>query len=506
MPLGIDGWAVENDTPFNVETVLLHGSDDADDLHLPLRVAPEVSAERVAVGPEALRELFVDDDHLLRSTRQVGIGEGPPLEDRDPHRPKVLGGGGPLIDLKFLAGFWRPAFDVDRAPADRSRERQRRYRASRGDTRHAGQRFTERPIVGHGSIAVSELARAHAYPHRDHAFGVEPRRDVLETHQTAHEQAGADQEHQRNRDFRDDEPTAKAPPRAAEAPLSPRAAAAGLHRRAQIHPHGACRRHQTENHTGQDGHRQRERENGGIKRDGLEPRNVSGIGGSDDLQCAVRNRETGGTPEEAEQNALGQQLPYETLPAGAQGRADRDFLLAPGRSREQQVGHIGARDQKDEGDRPEEHEHREPHVAHHRIDERHNVDGEGPIALVLLADTRRDRRHIVVGLRQRHTWFQARHDVVVLVTTQRRRIFGEGERQEHIHLLDAPDRGHDLLVQQERPEHADDFELVLRVASSRHAEVVQPDRLTHDRGIATKGAFPEPVAQNRDGVLPRSLV
>ena len=66
MPLCIGRRAVDDDPPVDVQAVLLHGTDDADDPQLAGRIVPQVLADRVAVRPEALRELLVDDDHLFR--------------------------------------------------------------------------------------------------------------------------------------------------------------------------------------------------------------------------------------------------------------------------------------------------------------------------------------------------------------------------------------------------------------------------------------------------------
>ena len=52
---------------------------------------------------------------------------------------------------------------------------------------------------------------------------------------------------------------------------------------------------------------------------------------------------------------------------GAEGDADRDFLLTIDRAREQQVGDIGARDQEHERDGARQHQQRRPDVLHELI-------------------------------------------------------------------------------------------------------------------------------------------
>ena len=127
----------------------------------------------------------------------------------------------------------------------------------------------------------------------------------------------------------------------------------------------------------------------------------------------------GGAAEQAEQHALGQQLADESLPARAERRADRDFLLPAGRAREQQIGDVGARDQQHERHRAEHDEHRDADVADDGLDERDDVDRERAVAFVFLANARGDRRHVVLRLRHRHARLQPRHQVVVLVAAPR---------------------------------------------------------------------------------------
>ena len=74
-------------------------------------------------------------------------------------------------------------------------------------------------------------------------------------------------------------------------------------------------------------------------------------------------------------------------PPGAQGGAHGDFLLAAGRARHQKIRDIGTCDQQHQRHGAEHDENRQPHVADDRFDQRHDVDGERPIAVVLLADS-----------------------------------------------------------------------------------------------------------------------
>ena len=209
---------------------------------------------------------------------------------------------------------------------------------------------------------------------------------------------------------------------------------------------------------------------------------------------------------ETEQRAFGQQLPHEPLPARAERGADGDFLLARRRAREQQVRDVGARDEQHERHRAQHHEHRAAHVADDRFDERHDVDREGPVALVLLANPRGDGGDVRVRLRHRHARLQARHEVVVLVAAAIHGIGAERERQEQVHLPVLADRRHDLGVQQEvGPEHADDLELVLRLARPGDqplSVILLPTML----GSALNARFQKRVAEDDDGGFARDVV
>ena len=69
------GRPIHDDAAVDVEAILLHRADDADDGQRLLRIAPDVLADRILVRPEALRELLVDDDDRLRVRHRVELGK-----------------------------------------------------------------------------------------------------------------------------------------------------------------------------------------------------------------------------------------------------------------------------------------------------------------------------------------------------------------------------------------------------------------------------------------------
>ena len=370
--------------------------------------------------------------------------------------------------------------------------------ASHGDARHRGQRLAGGAIELERGVAVGELARARADAHRDDALGIEAGGDLLQADEASHQQAGADQQHQRDRDFRDHEEAAQPAPAAAEAAFALRVPAARLERGVEIDARRAQRRREAEEDAGANRDGKGEDEHRGVEPNRFEPRDVARVDRPDDLQRDLGDRQAGGAAENAEQHALGQQLADEAFPARAERRPDGDLFLPAGGAGEQQIGDVGARDQQDERHGAEHDEHRDAEVADDGLDERDDVDRERAVAFVFLPDPRRDPRHVVPRLRHRHAWLQPRHQVVVFVSAPRDGVGAERQRQEHVHLTDARDRRHDLVVQEEvGPQDAGDLELVLRVAAAS-AEAVERDAGTDHIRVGAEGALPEAVAQDDD--------
>ena len=105
---------------------------------------------------------------------------------------------------------------------------------------------------------------------------------------------------------------------------------------------------------------------------------------------------------------------------------------------------------------------------------------------------RGDHAHVGLRLLHRHARLEARHQVVVLVAAAVDRVRAERQWEKDVHLPDAGDGRHHLVVQQEvRPEHADDRELVLGALSGAVADAVQRDAPADDTGIGIEQPLPE---------------
>ena len=68
-------------------------------------------------------------------------------------------------------------------------------------------------------------------------------------------------------------------------------------------------------------------------------------------------------------------------PAGAQRRANRNFLLTTERFCQRQIGHVHTSNQKDECNRSEQHQQGSAHVAHHVVVQRQ--DCRAPSLIVI---------------------------------------------------------------------------------------------------------------------------
>jgi hypothetical protein len=103
-----------------VEAILLDHPHHAGDRHGLLRIEPEMLADGIVPRPEALRELFVDNRHLL-AVAGIVVVEIAAFQQGNLHGAKVIRAGHPLIHLQFLARRRRIALHIDAAPAHRRR-------------------------------------------------------------------------------------------------------------------------------------------------------------------------------------------------------------------------------------------------------------------------------------------------------------------------------------------------------------------------------------------------
>src|SRR5262249_13501298 len=179
---------------------------------------------------------------------------------------------------------------------------------------------------------------------------IEAEVDLLQVVEGAYEQPRADEQQQRQRYLQDDQSFAQSRHRAGSAP-------ALLDRRRQIQSGRAQRWRQAEQNSGQ------HRDDDGESQHAPIYAEVD-FGGQKARVPVCQRRERALAPEREddaeraaqrrEQDALGQQLPDQTSPPGADRKPHADLRPSQRRARQQQVRHVGAGDQQYERDDAEQ--------------------------------------------------------------------------------------------------------------------------------------------------------
>jgi hypothetical protein len=131
---------------------------------------------------------------------------------------------------------------------------------------------------------------------------------------------------------------------------------------------------------------------------------------SEDGEAGERERKAERSAERRKQEALDDELPRDTPPAGAERAADGDLALARHVAREQEVCDVRAPDQHQEPDGAEQHEQRRPYVADHMLVDGRDLDPNAVVRCRVLArEPLRDPIQICLSLRHRHARREPRH-------------------------------------------------------------------------------------------------
>ena len=162
----------------------------------------------------------------------------------------------------------------------------------------------------------------------------------------------------------------------------------------------------------------------------------------------------------------------------------RELALAVRRAGQKEVGHIGARQQEDEGDRAEEESERRAPARRHRFGRRHDHGGPTGIRFgVRLSESRRDQLQLRLRVRGRDPGRQSADDLKATLRPGAELRGVEGER------VPQGDRG---LVREAEAlgHHTDDL---VRLSIKRQ-------RAPNDLGVAAEPAGPEVVTQYHDPI------
>ena len=385
----------------------------------------------------------------------------------------------------------RPAGDDERQPVA-TFERHAARRARHFDARHAAQTLDAGPHETLDRIRLDELRARHRHAHRQHVRGIEAGINRAQRERGADEQRRSDEQDERQRDFDDNEDRS----RLVLPEAGPRSAGALLERRREIGARGVERGDQAEDDAGGERDANRERQYAHVHRHERAVAADARQSGRVDRQERADARDAENHSEHAagerEDDALGQELTHDASPARANRSANRDFAAAPGRSHQQQVRHVRARDQQHEPDRAREHEQRRPHVA-----DEHVLDALHAERLVLTDGVRKSRAEFVgrgleprVRLLDRDARLQARRgpEIVSLIG----RVPIELERDPDLRRRPAPP----VFDVEGRAEDADHG---IRLVAER-------DRASHDGRIAAEPPRPQAVAEHGNGAAPRTIL
>ncbi len=204
-------------------------------------------------------------------------------------------------------------------------------------------------------------------------------------------------------------------------------------------------------------------------------------------QTRAGEQETGNRAEEAEDEALGQQLADEAALAGANGHADRHFARAGDRAGQLQVGQIGAGDRQDQHDQDHDDDNRRRELlaqagdaVRARLELEPVARRRRPGARLDPKDALEDRCERVRRLLRRDARFEAGHA-------------RQPDRFAHVEH-DAGQRGPRHRADRQ-PEigggaDVDPEEARLRDADDRVRIAVDPDGLANHAGVPAEPTFP----------------
>jgi hypothetical protein len=211
----------------------------------------------------------------------------------------------------------------------------------------------------------------------------------------------------------------------------------------------------------------------------VEARHVGRPEGDDELHGAVGERHTARAADHGEDEILRQPLRHQASAAGAQREANRGLAPPRRRPREQEIRHIGARDQQHEANRANEDEEGRLRVADNRIVHARETDAPAFVGLRIgRLELRAERIHFGLRRRQPDAGPQAagRDHEAAVARHPGHVVF---DRRPHLRVVggEAEPRRH----------HADD----------QVRAPLEHDRRADDVPVAAEEALPDAVAEHQ---------
>ena len=332
-------------------------------------------------------------------------------------------------------------------------------------------------------LGLRVFSQRQRQSHRQHARAVDPEIHAVQRQEAPHHEAGAGQQHHRQRDLDHDQRAGPAPGARTAGAAAP--AAAVFHHLVEIALRHVQRRGETEQHTGREADRAEEDEDDRIHRE-RHPVRLADVGG--DLRVE---------PLDAEMPARGRarlrSRPAGRSPPAAAGRcasasrrarrARRSRATGWWRGRAE-IGDVGAGDQQHEADGAHQREENEPELRASGA----LVEGDEVWLVVLVGvrvvvgEARRSRLDLRRGLRQGDAVGEPADRLEVARVALRLAQLGGNLRDRHPQIVVEGE----LHVGRHHANH-------------RRGEAVDADGARQDPGIAVVAVLPEAVAQDDRG-------
>ena len=414
------------------------------------------------------------------------VGERSALSDRDAHRVEELGRDAVHVRARPVLRRHRrlPLRGVEDGrieTAERRIGREARRHHARNRARALEKRsrgHDERRRRGRG-IGIRRGGRArNAHPERQHRLGIEARIERRQLLHAVDHQPGADQEHDRERHFGDDE-------RAAHPLRSPAVAAARrvLQRLGEPRHAAVQRRREAEQEAASDRHEHGEGGHPQVDVRIDEARKVDRTGRHQRTDRCLCEHEAGDSAERRQHAAFGDQLTQQPRPPRAERGPHRDLALARFRSRNQQIRHIRAGNQQHETDRRHQHRQRETERSKHLDVEWADLDSAFLIRLrIRLLEATRNRVQLGLRLGDCDAGLQPGQHLKSAIAALSQPLGGVAHDERN------PDIGAVAEATETRRHDADDGER-LRIEQNRAAD---------DPRVAAELTLPEPVGEHGD--------
>ena len=280
------------------------------------------------------------------------------------------------------------------------------------------------------------------------------------------------------------------PPRQRRRARPPVPAAALLQRLGERRAQRVQRGREAEEECRRERERDREGDRAAVHGRGESARHVRGQPGLQQVEARLREQQAQARRGEREDEALGEELPREPAAAGAERRADGHLAVTALGAGEEQVRHVGARDQHQEPHRAREQQQRGAPRADDLVVEAHRERGELHLARegTLVRQLAGDAAQVVVGAGDGGARGEARDRVVAVAPVVGPELLGLG-RARHPQLRRVGRVLAEVGGQREAARH-DAHDLV------RHA--VDLDRAADHRRVARVASLPQRVAEDSE--------